>query len=427
MSSDINNEVHAASASAGTAQSASVSTPPAQSASVSATHSTSEKNPGVINLLDTASILAMTAEEENDGLPINKKLQNAYEEMIMLLCGNDLHQESEKSKEKELGPRLLMKMKSYVLSDRFNIDFADQLKNDRGSVFIDHFKMVPMPLKYKSTLLKMFEQQDNKSTDRLFEQYKNIVSFIKNVGEPNYKYKPGGKSGTYTDENVLESIWKDARQNIIKENRSKHQSSFKLKLQKDKPDEAGDWEASWKEKHLADYDKKLSLWKSDPIPTGMVAFVLCGSPSGMDLPGLSVGGTHSEPESKRCRHDQRQLAKQEADGKNTNSIQQQYLEVKKQEIVAKEKVNALKEREIAMKEREIAMKEREVIVKEKEAKAIEQLTSDVSFSRLNTERKVLEEFKQTHTGRYKEIMKLLFPKEGTATLKDDDNFSDANA
>jgi hypothetical protein len=52
---------------------------------------------------------------ENDGLPINKKLLNAYEEIITLVCGNDLNQESEKSKEKELNARLFIKMKAYVL------------------------------------------------------------------------------------------------------------------------------------------------------------------------------------------------------------------------------------------------------------------------------------------------------------------------
>jgi hypothetical protein len=191
MSSNINNEGHAASASVATAPaafssvdtthaaSAYAATPPASSASVSTTHSTSDKNPVVINLCDTASIITIPAEEENDGLPINKKLLNAYEEIITLVCGNELHQEAVKSKEKELGARLLIKMKAYVLSDRFNIDFADQLKNERGGVFSDHFNMFSMTQKYKIALQKMFDQQDSKITARLFDQYRNIVILLK--------------------------------------------------------------------------------------------------------------------------------------------------------------------------------------------------------------------------------------------------------
>jgi hypothetical protein len=94
MSSNITIEGHAASASVASTPVAfsSVETTHAASAyaattpaSVSTTAPISAKTPGDIYPLDTASLMSIPVAEENDGLPINKKLLNAYEEIIIII------------------------------------------------------------------------------------------------------------------------------------------------------------------------------------------------------------------------------------------------------------------------------------------------------------------------------------------------------
>jgi hypothetical protein len=56
------------------------------------------------------------------------------------------------------------------------------------------------------------------------------------------------------------------------------------------------------------------------------------------------------------------------------------------------------------------------------------MANDVSFSRMNAERKMLEDSHRTHTPRYKELMRLLIgsTEEGTTKLNDDEEFADAH-
>ena len=58
---------------------------------------------------------------------IDKKLLNAYDEIILTINGNTINEDITKSKDEELGSTLFWKIKSYIRQNRFNVDFADYI------------------------------------------------------------------------------------------------------------------------------------------------------------------------------------------------------------------------------------------------------------------------------------------------------------
>ena len=140
---------------------------------------------------------------------------------------------------------------------------------------------------------------DSKALEKLWDRFKACQTFIRNVGHPYYKtnYLDKYSSGRTTDVEVLQGIWESSRKEMINANARKHKSNF-VNAEKSTLAKERGWTSEmerqvmlqWDKQHAPTFLAKKERWLNDPIPTGLVAFVMVGKP-GLDSISVDVGGS----------------------------------------------------------------------------------------------------------------------------------------
>jgi len=77
----------------------------------------------------------------------------------------------------------------------------------------------------------------------------------------------------------------------------------------------------WEQQFGKEYEQKKERWVSDPLPSGLVAFVMVGKP-GLDCFAMDVGGTDDARSSKKWNKDGRRAAREAEANLKANSESQ---------------------------------------------------------------------------------------------------------
>jgi hypothetical protein len=134
----------------------------------------------------------------------------------------------------------------------------------------------------------------------LFARFQKIKSDCRNIfGPPYTQAKKLHKSGEYNDGGILSTIWEDAVKKNVDKNFYKAKKSSSAALLKLKPNstpiDLEHCESKFVDLKMGEYDVKKTSWITQPLPNGLLAFILCGEP-GLDFQSLNVGVVKEEKE-----------------------------------------------------------------------------------------------------------------------------------
>ena len=163
----------------------------------------------------------------------NAMLQEGIEDAVFAVAGNSITQ-SAKTDIATLHKLFYAEVRKYISSNRFNVDFMDQIVSRKN--FFHHFVLDPISDDLQQILLKKYPEIVTKEKcEKMWERFKHIQKASRNSYLPDYNSKfvnAPAKSGTYTspDEAALLEIWKKARIDKVQENADKVSLSARLRV-----------------------------------------------------------------------------------------------------------------------------------------------------------------------------------------------------